>query len=525
MQDDPYISEEVLGTGPSAKVYRGHDVAGSTLVRIKALLTSNDVTCPVDRDCVRAIVPPLLALQHPQVCRLIAIDEHHDDIALVSELSPGDPLPVLLRHRGLSALDIRALATQLLQALRAGEALGLRHGDVKPSNIIIADHQAAGCSLQLQDWGLADCRHDQPQETFAFRAPERLSGAPASPQSDLFSAGATLSMMMLGRPPVQGDTAEQLFHAWASFDPMVLRHTRPDVDAPFHDWLAWMLRFDPAHRPTTAAHAQDMLAAGAMISAYIPPMVPMYQVPVMQTWHPQQAPPAEAKPTGPAAAKPRPPTSALTKGKADTKPAPKAKRRIPFGIIFSLTSLLVIFGFVGWLMNEWGPEWPDHLRKIVVETMGGSVDKDLSAAKEQVASGPFKGQFVRIEIPGSATLNLAEVEVFSAAINIARDGKASAKDNAWGGKPELANDGNTNGDWNGKSIYHSKDNTDTPWWEVDFGSEHIIDAVKVWNRTDGNYAQRLSNYSVIVFDSKRREVWRTDGQPVPEPSQRHEVKK
>ena len=108
MHDDPYISEEVLGTGPSGKVYRGHDVAGSTLVRIKALLDGGDVACPVDRDCARSRLSPVIALQHPQICHLFALDEREGDLALISELSPGQSLSHAIRHRAFSAVDIRA---------------------------------------------------------------------------------------------------------------------------------------------------------------------------------------------------------------------------------------------------------------------------------------------------------------------------------------------------------------------------------------------------------------------------------
>lgn len=528
VHDDPYIAEEVLGTGPSGKVYRGHDVAGSSLVRIKALLTRADVACVVDRDCVRAFVPHLLHLRHPQIAGVIALDEHEADFALVSETSAGDSLTACLTRRAFTAMDIRALASQLVMALQAGEALGLHHGDVKPSNVIIDDHQGAGCSLRLQDWCLADCRHEQPLETILFRAPERLNGAPASAQSDLFSTAAVIATMIFGRPPIQGETAEQCFNAWAMFDPVLLRHARPDVDPALHDWLSWLLRFDPAYRPVSAAQAQDMLAAGAMMAAYIPPMVPMYQVPVMQTWQPQVEAPVE-QPKGPPVPKPRPPTTALQRTAAgatpeDGTPPAKAKRRVPWSIIFWLTSMVVALGTVGWCMSLWGSEWPDHLRRVIVEMMGGSVDGAAEAAKP-AANEPVKGRYVRIEIPGKATLNLAEVEVFSNAINIATDGKASAKDSAWGGDAKLAIDGNTNGDWKKKSIYHSKDNSTTPWWEVDLGGEKIINAVKVWNRTDGNYADRLKNYSVIICDGSRKIVWRVDGQAKPVPSTRHDVVK
>src|SRR5262249_36220518 len=61
------------------------------------------------------------------------------------------------------------------------------------------------------------------------------------------------------------------------------------------------------------------------------------------------------------------------------------------------------------------------------------------------SKGPT-GRFVRIELPGRLrTLTLAEVEVYSGGVNVARRGKATQKNTAHGGDASRAIDGNVSG--------------------------------------------------------------------------------
>jgi serine/threonine-protein kinase len=257
---DPYAPEEHIAVGPSGKIYRGRGIASKRVVRIKALLGARQVPCPVDRAIVEATLPYVLNLEHSQIARLLDIDFDADDFAIVSEYSPGTSGVTFLHQRKLMTADVRAIASQILLGLTAGEIMGTHHGDVKLSNIIIARHEAGGgWSVQLQDWGFSACRKRQPEETMLFRAPERFEGDDASSRADLFSMGVALVSLLVGHVPIIGNTAEELTNAWRTFDPRALRQHRPDVAPAFLDWLAWLLRFDPGQRPASAQQAQEAL--------------------------------------------------------------------------------------------------------------------------------------------------------------------------------------------------------------------------------------------------------------------------
>ena len=128
------------------------------------------------------------------------------------------------------------------------------------------------------------------------------------------------------------------------------------------------------------------------------------------------------------------------------------------------------------------------------------------------------GQRVRIRIPGpNRILSLAEVQVLSGDQNVARQGTARQSSTAYNGPPELAVDGNTSGVYSTGSVTHTETEAD-PWWEVDLGEEHHLDAIVVWNRTDGNLEARLDDFEVHVLDAAGQITWRTTVENPPEPT-------
>jgi putative heme-binding domain-containing protein len=143
-------------------------------------------------------------------------------------------------------------------------------------------------------------------------------------------------------------------------------------------------------------------------------------------------------------------------------------------------------------------------------------------------SGPgktTKGRYVRIELPGRRrTLTLAEVEVLSDGKNLARQGKASQKNTGFGGTADRAIDGNKEGSFSGGGQTHTLENTSDPWWEVDLGGEHVIDAIVIYNRTDGNFGKRLDGFTLQVLGADHKTVvFERKGQPAPPVSVRVEL--
>ncbi|MSR58640.1 MAG: DUF1553 domain-containing protein [Planctomycetaceae bacterium] len=142
----------------------------------------------------------------------------------------------------------------------------------------------------------------------------------------------------------------------------------------------------------------------------------------------------------------------------------------------------------------------------------------VTAEEADQANAPIRGRFVRIELPGEGKiLSLAEVQVFLGSDNLARAGKASQSSVDYDGPPDLAIDGNTNGDFFAeRSTTHTKAEKD-PWWEVDLGEPKSIDRLALWNRSDGDVGVRLANFRLLILDASRAPVWQQTVAESPRP--------
>lgn len=72
----------------------------------------------------------------------------------------------------------------------------------------------------------------------------------------------------------------------------------------------------------------------------------------------------------------------------------------------------------------------------------------------------------------------------------------------WDATPDLAIDGNTDGNYMGHSVSHTLEEQNS-WWEVDLGGAYPIEKVVIWNRTDGGWGRRLTNFRVIVLNEDK----------------------
>jgi hypothetical protein len=137
-------------------------------------------------------LPVALKVLHPQLAH-----------ALAMEWIAGGTLRSRLRENvgGLPAAELTATARGLLATLAYLHGRGIVHGDLKPSNLLL---RAPG-EVVIADFGAAELIGAAPTSADAggtplYLAPEQFRGAPTSPATDLYAAGAVLFEMTLGRP-------------------------------------------------------------------------------------------------------------------------------------------------------------------------------------------------------------------------------------------------------------------------------------------------------------------------------------
>jgi hypothetical protein len=149
---------------------------------------------------------------------------------------------------------------------------------------------------------------------------------------------------------------------------------------------------------------------------------------------------------------------------------------------------------------------------------GNFVITELKAQIVPPGKNAPTARIVRIEIPGSQKiLSLAEVQVFSAGTNVAGNGKATQSSTDYAGPPEYAIDGNTDGEYEKRSVTHTAI-SDNPWWEVDLGGDIPVERLTIWNRTGNDIHKRLADFRITLLNEARDVVWTQSVSEPPNPS-------
>lgn len=159
------------------------------------------------------------------------------------------------REGPLEADEAFNLMHDMLEALVATHRHGVLHLDIKPGNILIDDNER----FLLTDFGVATSlfvgEGRRVVGTPAFMSPEQARGEfdKIDARADLFSLGATMWQLIVGRYPFKEVTGTGILKERASQPvPSILSHIEDDFK-PLGDIIDSMLAFHPRHRPGSAA--------------------------------------------------------------------------------------------------------------------------------------------------------------------------------------------------------------------------------------------------------------------------------
>ncbi|MFJ4472258.1 protein kinase [Streptomyces sp. NPDC089424] len=188
-------------------------------------------------------------IDHPHVVRVYDVVDEGERLWIVMELVAGRSLERIMAEDGpLGPGEAARIGLGLVEALREVHARGVLHRDIKPGNVLV---EAAGRRVVLTDFGIAAIQ-DAKALTMAgmlvgspdYMAPERISGRPQGPPSDVWSLGATLSAALAGQSPFSRDTTLATLHAVLYEEPEL-----PPSAGPLAEVLGALLRKEPEVRP------------------------------------------------------------------------------------------------------------------------------------------------------------------------------------------------------------------------------------------------------------------------------------
>ena len=209
---------------------------------------------PAQRARALDLVQPYTALTHQHVATLFEAGEQRGSIYLVYEFISGEKLNAALAGQPMNLRRALDLASQLADALADAHALGLVHGALTASGVIVTPKGHA----KILDFGLSACLPEGGggeleklqaadrqaarievigRSRVAYAAPEQLLGQKPDHRADLFALGALLHEMVTGRHAFSGrtplDIGVQVLQSRPPV-PSALNAERPAGDRPDH---------------------------------------------------------------------------------------------------------------------------------------------------------------------------------------------------------------------------------------------------------------------------------------------------
>ena len=206
-------------------------------------------------------------VNHPNVAHIYFVSPDPADPFLAMELIDGPTLAKVLRGGPLPYGLVSRVGLQIARALACAGRFDIVHGDVKPSNVLLAGPPGDRArNVKLSDFGLArragGAASSALEGTPNYLAPEVVRGGPPTDKSDLYALGVTLFEATFGRLPYttekQGLTDRLTAHLSAApeFPEPWPKRLPPD----WRELLKDLLAKDPADRPADAAEVADRVA-------------------------------------------------------------------------------------------------------------------------------------------------------------------------------------------------------------------------------------------------------------------------
>ncbi|MFJ3667063.1 serine/threonine-protein kinase [Streptomyces sp. NPDC090106] len=250
---DRYLLHDMIGRGGMGTVWRAHDQLLDRPVAAKEIYVhaggGEDPKVRMHRAVREARA--VARVPHPHVVGVHDLVEAEDRLWIVMELVDGPSLGHHVEKNGpLTPQQTAALGVQILDALVAVHAAGTLHRDVKPANVLLRRNGNA----VITDFGIAALDDGEFLTTTGelvgsldYMAPERVTGDPVGPSSDLWSLGATLATVCTGQSPFRRPGRPATLHAVAYDEP-----TLPDRIGSLRSVTESMLRKKPEERPSAA---------------------------------------------------------------------------------------------------------------------------------------------------------------------------------------------------------------------------------------------------------------------------------
>ncbi len=199
-----------LGRGGMGRVYRGRHIGLDVAVAVKTMGVHISAD-PTSRQRFLREARTAARLDHPNIVRVLDVNEQDNVPYIVMEFVDGTDLSALLKQHGaLDGVACLKVIAQIADGLAHAHAQGIVHRDIKPHNVFVARDGR----VKLGDFGLARAVEATTELTMPgaaigtahYMSPEQAGGKDLDQRSDVYSLGVTAWHLITGAPPYSGTT-------------------------------------------------------------------------------------------------------------------------------------------------------------------------------------------------------------------------------------------------------------------------------------------------------------------------------
>jgi hypothetical protein len=265
-----------IGTGGMAEVFRATDALLGRDVAVKVFRSVGATEDAGGAERQEIELQALAKLSHPHLITLFDASVTDTPPYLVMELVEGPSLAARIAEGPLPEPEVRAIGSQIADALSYVHAHGMVHRDVKPANILLGSDALSwdgSGRARLSDFGIVRLlgserltAADFTLGTASYLAPEKARGGDVTPAADVYSLGLVLIEALTGTRSFDGPPVEAVLARLAR-DPEI----PANLPAPWPQLLAAMTARDPDTRPAPA----DVCRALRTGTTVVPPAAPI----------------------------------------------------------------------------------------------------------------------------------------------------------------------------------------------------------------------------------------------------------
>ena len=272
-----YEVVRVLGEGATSRVYLCRDNFAQRDVAVKVIPQSAMQGMGSGKLMNRLFTNEAsLAgmLHHPHIVQIYDASVDDDHGYIVMEYVDGGTLARFTKPDNLLGIgDVIEIAAKCARALEYASQQGVIHRDIKPANIMLKENN----EIKITDFGSATLAMMEADATLidgigtpAYMSPEQHLNKPLNHQTDIYSLGVVMFMLLTGRGPFKAGNIAGLSYQVLNIDPPLPSAFRREVPAALDVIVLRALQREPDKRYLTWGHFIGDLDALMRGSALLP---------------------------------------------------------------------------------------------------------------------------------------------------------------------------------------------------------------------------------------------------------------